>query len=652
MVSRLRTLIEFSNANALISRFPIPTLISLVTVILYWDAFDKPAYPELKSNFDAALFALRPFWVCAFLVALASALFREALGGKAGIVAAIAGLGAVTAFYDAGHWAPVLFTPGLYHSPDPQPTLFQRAPTELFPLPAWYFLVGSLTLSVLLAPYATARRSPASFWQFSHKLLVALAAGFIGAYLTLGGIAAVLKTFELLFEIKVPWAAIMPKALTITNLGVAPAIWLILTPADFDDVPKRGPEREMTSKAVSLLVRNILIPVAFALSLLLAAYILKVIVTGTMASARLGLSGVAYGSGIVLVALLSYPEREERTTVQYFWRLWPVLTVAPTLLAFIALNMRIAEYGWSIHRYFAFIIALWLAITIVASLGWRGRMDLRIIPASLAILLFFASAGPWSALNVTGRSQSGRLIALLTEKGAVKDGKWIIEGAPDWTQTEMNNVRSSISELESARQLFRLASLFEETPSNPVSKPGLRAALETRLGTDYRTAAIKGWGALPTKSFPAGAMTPRPPVVQRSRPYFRLNTPTSPTVMQIERSWLLGPFDLAAVTSTSTACFPEGCAELRQNGLLIDMAVTSSQTNTSKRTSHFDLMQLFGPDTEEAMKKIQLVEEKQARTILGEGNLHATLKVVALNVNTGHSIEILSGRYYAVIPQF
>ena len=650
MASRLRSLMGFGSAGALISRFPLPILISLVTIVLYWNSVGKPAY-QLESNFDAALFGLRPFGASAFLVAFASALLKEALGSKASLAAVIVGMAAVVVVSDAGHWTSLLFTPGVYHSHDPR--LSWRFPAELYPAPTWFFLLGGLSLSLLLAPYATARRSPASFWQFSHKLFVALAAAFIGAYLAWGGVAAVLMTFELLFEIKMPWTAITQKALVIANLGVAPVIWLILTPAGFDDVPKRGQERETTSKAVSLLVRYILIPSAVALSLLLAAYIVKVIATGAFASARLGLGGVAYGSGIVLVALLSYPEREDSTAVRYFWRLWPVLTIAPTLLSLIALKIRIAEYGWSPLRYFAFLMALWLAIGIVASLVWRGRMDLRIIPASLAILLFLASAGPWSAINVTGRSQSARLIALLTGKGAVKDGRWITEGAPNWTQNELNDVRGLISELDSARQMFRLASLFEETAGKPFSSPDLRAALETRLGADIRKATIKGWErAVPSQAAAVPPATPRPAGPAQPRPYFQLSAPTSPLVMRIERSWLLGPFSLAAVASTSTACFTGGCAELRQNGLVIDVTVSASQTGTSARTSHFDLTQLLGPNTGDAAKNTQVVEAKEARTVSGEGDSQAALKVVALNVNTGASIEVLSGLYYLVVPQF
>jgi hypothetical protein len=629
MAAKISAASQFRNAAALISRFPFPFLVSSIAIVLYWRIFDEAALP--RSNFDVGLIGLLPFFVSAFLVTFAAALLGETAGQKLGTLAAIGGLAAVAAFHHVGHWVSLLFTPGLYQGKGATSTAL--LPSEFGLSASWLFLIGGLLLLLLVAPFATKQRDPGAFWQFAHKFFVASLAAAVGAWLAYGGVFAVLKTFELLFEVGIPWE-VLAKTLVITSFAVGPAIWLALTPSDFEDLPKRGKEMEFTSRAVLLLVRYIFMPVAFALSLLLAAYIVKVALTGSFGTARLGLRGLLYGAGIVAVALLSFPEREDRGTARFFWRVWPLLIIPPTFLALVSLKFRIEEYGWSIFRYFALLVGLWLVIVIAANLV-RSRNDIRPIPASLAILLLLASIGPWGALNVTGRSQAERLIGFLNQNGLLRDGKWAAESAPGWSQTELTTMRSFISELENARQLYRLAGLFEGTADNPFAKSDVAAALRARMGIDY-------W-------FPARKPGDPAPF---ARPYFHFDAPSYPIVIQVGQSWLVGPFTLLRETAKFKVCFPAGCAEFKQNRLDIEMTVTGNEAGAAPRTVHFDLTQILGSDPGEAMKKSQTISAKEAQTISGGGDFPATLKVVSLNLNLGTSAEVVSGQYYAVVPQF
>jgi hypothetical protein len=622
MAAKLSAASGFRNAAALISRFPLPFLISWIAIILYWRIFEWPVLP--RSNFDAGLIALLPFLISAFLLTFAAALLGETAGRALGAFAAIGGLIAVAAFYHVPHWVSLLFTPGLYQGE--AANAYALPPGELGPSASWAFLNGGLLLLLLLAPYAKRQRDPGEFWQFAHKFFVASLAAMIGAWLAYAGIFAVLKTFELLFEVTVP-SYVLEKTLVITSFGIGPAIWLTLTPSDFEDLPKRGKEMEFTSRAVFLLVRFIFMPVAFALSILLAAYIVKVAFTGTFATARLGLGGLLYGTGIVVVALLSFPEREDRGLVRFFWRVWPILILAPTILALASLKFRIEEYGWSIYRYFALLVGLWLVIVIAASF-LRPRNGIRAIPASLAILLLLASVGPWGVLEVTGRSQTARLITFLDQKGLLRDGKWAAEAAPEWSQVERTKMYSFISELQAARQLYRLAALFEGTAGNPFTKPDVAAALRQRLGINF------------------------PFIGSKPRPFFRFNAPTYPVVMQVGNSWVFGPLSLSSATGKNKVCFPAGCLELKQNRLAIEMTVTGNEAGSAPRIVRFDLTQMLGPDPAEAMKKSETINAKEAQTISGEGDIPATLKIIYLNLELGASAEITSGQYYAVVPKF
>jgi hypothetical protein len=473
-----------------VRRFPLPVLCAVALTALNWRRFDYlsgPPYPAAGSwsPLQAASYHLSPFLIAAFFLTFSLALCGEAKGRKtAGLTAAVIGVLLLSAMYSA--WAGLELlalpssTPLLVEYPASQPS---SNPLSLSFISRWFFL-GGLVLLPLLGPYAGWRAEPGAFWQFAHKLSVAALAALAGAGLAYGGFAAILGTANLLFGAAVP-NIVFAKAGVIALYFAIPFIWLALTPGNFDELPKTGVAKEFTSRAVALLVKYILIPVASVLSLMLAAYIALVLIEGRFETARLGLRSLVYGSGVILTALLAYPEREDSRLVRIFWRVWPWLLVAPSVLFFPAVWLRIGEYGWSPFRYLAFLGGVWMVMT--AILAIRFRSGLRFVPGVLALLLILAAFGPWGVAQVTGRSQANRLEAFLTERGVLAAGKWR-EGSPvpSWTQSEQQQIRTALFDLAIAGQLGRLEPWFQGQVNDPFAPPGITLTkLQSRLGAGY-----------------------------------------------------------------------------------------------------------------------------------------------------------------------
>jgi hypothetical protein len=233
-------------------------------------------------------------------------------------------------------------------------------------------------------PFVKRAAQSGAFWQFNHKLAVSLLAAFVGAGLAFAGVAAIFGTAKLLFGVTIPQRFFAHAGNLACTLG-APQILLALVPSDFEELPRTGSAKEFTSRSVSLLVRYILIPLVTILSLMLAAYVLQVLWERKFYEARLGRGGLLYGLGIIITALLAYPDTGESRIARVFMRVWPWFLIPPTVLLLPSIWIRISEYGWTPLRYFVFAAGIWMALLTAAGMRWR--YELRTVPRPPCALL-------------------------------------------------------------------------------------------------------------------------------------------------------------------------------------------------------------------------------------------------------------------------
>jgi hypothetical protein len=608
----------------LVRRFPLPVLCALALTALNWMRFDYlsgPPYPDPNalSPIQAAAFYLSPFLTAALFLTFAFALYGEAKSRKgAGLIAAVAGVLLLAAMYPAWTGVQMLALPSstTIRAEDLASQL-SSIPHLLAPVSGCFFL-GGLVLLPLLGPYASWRAEPGAFWQFAHKLGVAFLAALAGAGLAFGGFAAIIETAKLLFGLHFP-RTLYAKAEDIAIFFSFPAIWLALTPGNFDELPKTGTAKEFTSRAAALLVKYILIPVASVLSLMLAAYIALVLIEGRFETARLGFRSLVYGSGVILTALLAYPEREDSWLVRVFWRAWPWLLVAPSVLFFPALWVRISEYGWTPFRYLAFIAGIWMALT--AILAARFRSGLRFVPGLLAFLLILAAFGPWGASQVTGRSQAGRLEALLTERGVLASGRWK-EGnpAPTWTGKEQQQIRSALSDIAITGELERLRPWFQGLSDDPFAPPGISLAkLQSRLGAGYDGA-------------------------HRLRETINF---ASPGVLKIPSgAYVIGPIQRWQLLPAKTVLTPLGALNITEAGAILEINLNQN------RQAKFD-MKDFLAGVRRAIKSQALPEstlrEETARLLSGEGDPDIRLAVAEAGGNLERDVNY-TWTVYVLLP--
>lgn len=432
-------------------RFPLPVLCAVAVTLICWPVIAPEPDPASGVPLTLVLAA-------AFFWSWAAALFGESVRRPLAAVAVLlAGLLVIAFAFELLrslavwlHWQP------------------RDSWTNIGVQQA--FLLGFIAVAPTLAAYIAGRRSQPAYWQFNHKWVVAGGAALIGALLAWIGYWIILETANILFGLERS-ETLVRKGATVAFCFVFPLIWLTLTPQDLSEEIRTGANQEFTSRAVALLVAYILIPVTVVLSGLLAAYVVKTLVQGTFLTSRLGFTAAIYAAGIVFVALLAWPQREESGYVGLFWRAFPYLLIAPIMLLVPALWVRIAEYGWTPVRYLAVLTAIWVVIVAVCFMLPRWGGDLRIITGSAALLLAITAYGPWGVADVSARSQFARLEALMIQKGWLVDGRWARPNGTGLRYPESSTVRGALEALDVADQFHRLRPWFAGQQDDPFAEP-------------------------------------------------------------------------------------------------------------------------------------------------------------------------------------
>jgi hypothetical protein len=143
--------------------------------------------------------------------------------------------------------------------------------------------------------------------------------------------------------------------------------------------------------------------------------------------------------------------------------------VVPLVLLVIAVSERVSDYGVTPERFGLALFALFLGLVLIVQVAPRWRGDIRFIPALGALVLFFASFGPWGIVPVTVRSQTDRLMHILADAGSLQNGELVAEPVA-LSADATRSVRTIVPLLGRLGQLDRLQGLFAGRDDDPFAE--------------------------------------------------------------------------------------------------------------------------------------------------------------------------------------
>jgi hypothetical protein len=124
-----------------------------------------------------------------------------------------------------------------------------------------------------------------------------------------------------------------------------------------------------------------------------------------------------------LSILLLHPlldDENEAKWVRVVGKFFYFLLLPLTVLMFISIGVRLGDYGVTPNRYIMLLLAFWLFATCLYFIFSKKR-NIIVIPASLMLISFFCSFGPWSVMQVSVRSQTAILKQLFIDNKLMKN---------------------------------------------------------------------------------------------------------------------------------------------------------------------------------------------------------------------------------------
>jgi hypothetical protein len=353
------------------------------------------------------------------------------------------------------------------------PADLEHAPLEH--IVRYFVLAAGLHFLVAFAPF-TRKGEINGFWEFNKVMFLRfLTAALYSGVLYVGLVVALVSLDKLL-------------GLTIDGKRYG-QLWVLLagvfnTWFFLSGVPKdleRLEHQLEYPRGLKIFTQYVLIPLVMTYLVILYLYSGKILLewqwpNGWVANLVLGFSIAG-----ILSLLLVHPVREqvENVWIRFFSRWYYVALIPLVVLLTLSIWRRVSEYGITENRYFVIILGVWLAGIIVYMLLTKAR-NIKIIPMSLCVVAFLSAYGPWSAFNISIKSQRGRLESVLGRHSMLVDGKAQRAGAPV-PFVDMKEISSIVRYLVQTHGVEILQPYFDEDIETQV-----KTRIEAQGGTFTR----------------------------------------------------------------------------------------------------------------------------------------------------------------------
>jgi hypothetical protein len=274
------------------------------------------------------------------------------------------------------------------------------------------------------------------FWQFNRILFQRIIiAGIFSGALFLGLSLAVVAVNEL-FEIKIH------EELYFEMLIIIGGIFNTLFFAN--GIPENLDELEQKNeypKALKVFAQYILLPLLSLYLIILYIYGGKIIIQSNWPKGMVSYLIVCISTIGILTFLLLHPfaQNKESNWMVKAEKLFYLLMLPLIVMLFIAIFMRIDDYGITINRYFILALGIWLSIVAVFSLFFKS--NIKFIPISLAAIILLSSFGPWGVFSVSEHYQINRLKQLLEKNKILVNGKIVNE--TKWTKDSTTSFKNT-----------------------------------------------------------------------------------------------------------------------------------------------------------------------------------------------------------------
>ncbi len=312
----------------------------------------------------------------------------------------------------------------------------------------YFLLTGALVLLFLTVPFFLRRQG---FALYATRLIIRLLITALYSLILMLSLFAILFTLDKLLGVHITEN---------TYVYTAIIVWAAFAPTLFVSyIPPEGEEPDLSNSPLTLriLMIYIQIPLISVYALILYAYSARILINmawpkGLVTNLVLGFATVG-----ILLMFLVLPVKSGNRIAEIFTGWYPRVSLPLFITLFAALGIRLAEYGFTEPRYFAFVLALW-CFGAMLYYTFSKRKFLTVLPVSLSIVAVLSAFGPASAFSVSEYSQERRFEAILASNGMLREGHAVPASKPI-SKRDRSDLASIIQYFERYHKLAMLDSL-------------------------------------------------------------------------------------------------------------------------------------------------------------------------------------------------
>jgi Domain of unknown function (DUF4153) len=277
---------------------------------------------------------------------------------------------------------------------------------------ARHSLVSLIAIAILsFLPFGM-RNHQNGYWQFNKTIVFRILNAVLFVGVLFAGIAVAMVAGSELFDLKIEGER-YGQLWVILGCFVAPVFVLAGTPKPLIELQ----QNHDYPKPLKAFAQYVLLPLVGLYLVILYMYEIKIIAQWSWPQGMVSLLIVWYAAVGLSSLLILWPLRNfeqnrwiTRFTTWFFYLLIPLI-----VMLFLAIKVRIGDYGLTVNRYLVVALAVWLTIVVLYFIFSKSK-DIRAIPIAVIMVALFASYGPFSAWSVSESSQLGRLTVLLEKQ--------------------------------------------------------------------------------------------------------------------------------------------------------------------------------------------------------------------------------------------
>lgn len=278
-------------------------------------------------------------------------------------------------------------------------------------------LLAALLSAAVVAPYLLGTsKPPFAFETFSRKFWHALFWAFGASGIVYAGLLGIFVSLGSLFGLHVP-SELYNLSVKICFALLAPLFFLGGVPVDTD---VSAPD---TSKRMRVLVSFIMLPLLVVYTVILYAYMVKIMWLQTMPRGQVVWLVSGYAVWGTAAFILGLPLATASKFIDRFIRSFYWFLTAPLVLLAVALYQRVEAYGLTDRRYMVCFLLIWMVLASMAALRMKRPAIVRTFYTINILMFAAASWGPLSLRQMTVSSQFHRLMAVFQEQAMIVDGR-------------------------------------------------------------------------------------------------------------------------------------------------------------------------------------------------------------------------------------